>query len=294
MSAPPRYSNPALPEGINVSRTHPLVDFARLVAGLAVVTVAAVAVLALLADRLARFVPFSAEVAAVQRFERVFPEAGGGPVEPWLRDLTARVAAASDLPEGMAIRIHYTRDRTVNAFATLGGHVVMHAGLLDRLESENAVAMVLAHEVAHVKLRHPAAALGRGVVVGLALSLVSTATGSELVGPALGSAGLLTVLHFSRHQEREADEAALAVLAKLYGHTGGAADLFRAIADEREGAMPPAFLSTHPLDAERIAAVDAAARARGWAPAGPMRPVRSDVRAAVRGALERPAPGVVD
>lgn len=294
MSPPPRYSNPALPDHINVSRTHPLADFARLLAGVALVAVVAVVVLALVAERLARFVPFSAEVAAVRPFERVFPEAGGGPVEPWLRNLTARLAAASDLPPGMAIRVHYTREGAVNAFATLGGNVVMHAGLLERLDSENAVAMVLAHEVAHVKLRHPAASLGRGVVVGLALSLVSAASGSDMVGPALGSAGLLTVLRFSRAQERDADEAALGALVKLYGHTGGASDLFRAIAEERAGAEPPAFLSSHPLDGERIAAVQAMAAAHGWATSGETRLVPPDVRAALRAVVERPAPGVVD
>jgi predicted Zn-dependent protease len=294
MSEPPRYTNPPLPEGINVSSTHPLADFARLLGGVAVVAVAVVGVLTVAAGHLARFVPFSAEAAAVQRFERVFPEAGGGPVEPWLRDLTARITAASRLPPGMTVTVHYVREPTVNAFATLGGHVVMYAGLLEKLESENAVAMVLAHEVAHVKLRHPASTLGRGLVLGLALTLVSTATGSDMVGNALGPAGLLTVLSFSRSQEREADEAAVGVLAALYGHTGGAADLFRVIEAQRTGGSPPAFLATHPLDAERIAAVESTARAQGWPITGAMRPVPADVRAAVRGVAERPASGVVD
>jgi len=294
MSEPPRYTNPPLPEGINVSRSHPLADFARLLGGVAVVVVAVVGVLAVAAGHLARFVPFSAEAAAVQRFERVFPEAGGGPVEPWLRDLTARIAAASPLPSGMTVTVHYVQEPTVNAFATLGGHVVMYAGLLDKLESENAVAMVLAHEVAHVKLRHPASTLGRGMVLGLALTLVSTATGSDMVGNVLGPAGLLTVLSFSRRQEREADEAAAGALATLYGHTGGAPELFRAIEAQRTGGSPPAFLSTHPLDAERIAAVESLARARGWPTTGAARPVPPDVRAAVRRATQRPASRAAD
>lgn len=294
MSLPPEYANPPLPEGINVTRTHPLADFARLLAGVAVVLVVTVVILTVAAGQLARFVPFRAEAAAVQRFERVFPDGGGGPVEPWLRDLTARITAASRLPPGMTVTMHYVQEPTVNAFATLGGHVVMYAGLLEKLESENAVAMVLAHEVAHVKLRHPASTLGRGLVLGLALTLVSTATGSDMVGNVLGPAGLLTVLSFSRSQEREADEAAVGVLAALYGHTGGAADLFRTIQAQRAGGPPPAFLATHPLDAERIAAVESMARARGWPTDGAPRPIPADVRAAVRRVAERQAPGVVD
>ncbi len=288
MSEPPEYSNPALPEGINVSRTHPLADFARLLGGVAVVLVAGVLVLALAAGHLARFIPFSAEVSATQRFERAFPEAGGGPVEPWLRDLTARIVAASDLPEGMKVTVHFVKQDTVNAFATLGGHVVVYAGLLERLGSENAVAMVIAHEVAHVKLRHPASSLGRGLVVGLAVTLVSAASGTDMVGRILGPAGLLTAMSFSRDQERDADAAALQALVKVYGHAGGAADLFRTL--EREKAdlpTPPAFLATHPLDGERIAAIDAAVKAKGWPAQGELRSVPADVRAAVRTALER-------
>jgi hypothetical protein len=56
------YSNPPLPEGVNVSRTHPLLDFARLAAALVAIVVIAVVILALVAERLG-WVPFEMEQA---------------------------------------------------------------------------------------------------------------------------------------------------------------------------------------------------------------------------------------
>ena len=64
--------------------------------------------------------------------------------------------------------MHYDASDTVNAFATLGGHVVIYRGLLEKLPNENVVAMVVAHEIAHIKHRDPVAALGRGVAITLA------------------------------------------------------------------------------------------------------------------------------
>ncbi|MBK8289542.1 MAG: M48 family metalloprotease [Cellvibrionales bacterium] len=61
--------------------------------------------------------------------------------------------------------------------ATLGGHIVVYQGLLDATkDSETALAMVMAHELTHIKLRHPAGAMGRGFAV--AALLLSTFAGA--------------------------------------------------------------------------------------------------------------------
>ena len=57
----PRYENPRIPEGINVSKTHPLMDFAGLIAGVAVIFLSITATLYLLAGWLLPFVPFGIE-----------------------------------------------------------------------------------------------------------------------------------------------------------------------------------------------------------------------------------------
>ncbi|MEO8038191.1 MAG: M48 family metalloprotease [Betaproteobacteria bacterium] len=276
------YSNPQIPDGINVSHTYPLVDFARLLGGILVVLVATVLLLALLAGRLAKYLPFEAEASIAHRFVGKLAAPGAQPIAAYLSTLARRLAAAHALPPGMTITVHYRPEDTVNAYATLGGHVVVYDGLLRRLPNENALAMVISHEIAHVRLRHPISSMGRGIMFGIALGVVSSAVGADVVGQALGPAGLLTLLRFSREQESEADAAGLAAVVAVYGHAGGSSDTFRALSKSVSAtSRPPEWLSTHPFDETRIAAIEAAARARGWAADGPVTPYPREVAAAL-------------
>jgi predicted Zn-dependent protease len=258
------YSNPPVPHEVNVSRTHPLLDFARLLGGIAIVAAIALGVLMLAADRLAKYLPYSAEAGIASRLEATLPAAN--PTSEYLQSLADRLIARQDWPPEMKVRVHYVDDDMVNAFATLGGHVVVYRGLLEKLPSENALAMVLSHELAHIKLRHPISTAGRALVFGVAVGVLSSAAGGDVVSRVLGNAGLLSTLSFSREQERAADADGLRTLVALYGHAAGAQEVFRVL--EREVASmpaPPAILRTHPVDAERIEAIATQARNNGWA-----------------------------
>lgn len=286
-----QYGNPPPPEGINVSATHPLLDFLRLLGGLLVVAALAIGAAVLLAEKLAPYIPFSAEEEIAARFPLEPPPAG--PVPAYLRTLASRIAAVHELPPGMAIRIHYLDDPTVNAFATLGGNIVVFRGLLERMPSENALAMVISHEIAHVKLRHPITTLGRGLAVGAAVATISSGAGSDVAGRTLGSAGLLTTLSFSRAQERAADADALRALVRLYGHARDADAVFRLLGEQAADypLAPPAWLSTHPLGQERIDAIVEAAGANGWSRSGDVQPLPAfilETNGAVDG--KRPSP----
>lgn len=272
------YSNPPLPEGVNVSGTHPLLDFARLAAALAAIVVIAAVILALVAERLASKVPFEMEQALAAQFSDRLPPPNG--ISRYLQGLADRLTAADPLPPGMKITVHFVDEPAVNAFATLGGHVVIYRGLMEAMPYENALAMVMAHEIAHVRLRHPANSMGRGLAISLGLSMMSAGMGDSLAADALGSAGLLTELSFSREQEMTADAAGLANLNALYGHVQGADVLFQRIEEllTTDGLRVPALLSTHPLDEERIhAIVDLAHRSR-WATEGKLTPFPESIR----------------
>jgi predicted Zn-dependent protease len=259
----PEFSNPQVPHEVNVSRTHPLLDFARLLGGIGIVAAVALAVLMLAADRLAKYLPYSAETGIAQRLEATLPPAN--PTAQYLQSLADRLIGAQHWPAEMKVRVHYVDEDVVNAFATLGGHIVIYRGLLEKLPSENALAMVLSHELAHIKLRHPVSTAGRALVFGVAVGVLSSAAGGDIVSRVLGSAGLLSAMSFSRDQERAADAEGLRALVALYGHAGGAQDVFRLLEQEiaRIGA-PPAILRTHPLDADRIEAIAVQARDNGW------------------------------
>lgn len=269
-----RYENPRLPEGINVTPEHPLKEFTQLLVGIALLAVLAVAILAFAAERLAQRIPFEMELQLASQYRGQLPQRG--PVTESLQALAERLAVAAELPPEMKITVHYVDDKTVNAMATLGGNIVVFRGLLEKMPNENALAMVLAHEIAHIRHRHPVMALGRGVVIGLTLAAIGGFSGNDITGRVLGDAGLLTVLSFNRAQEAEADRTAVAALARHYGHVAEADAPFRILqelADTRGRGTVPGFLNTHPASTDRIEAIRRQAREHGWSLEGARTPL---------------------
>src|SRR5690606_14951325 len=95
----------------------------------------------------------------------------------------------------------------------------VYNGLLKEMPDENSLAMVLAHELAHIKNRDPVAAMGRGLAMTM---LYAFATGDYSAGADLASVGgELGMARFSREQEKVADLAALQTIHSHYGHVGG-------------------------------------------------------------------------
>ncbi len=263
------YRNPRLPEGINNSETQPFREFLWLTGGVIGLLVLGLVTLALAAQWLAPKIPFDYEVGIAAPFvESLKEETGSGDprIEAYLQGLADRLAPATGIDESMPITVHYSPDDTVNAMATIGGHLVVYRGLIERLESENALAMVMGHEIAHVLHRDPIVSLGRGVVVGVALAALAGVSSSDVASQVIGEAGLLTTLGFSREQERRADSAGLAALAGVYGHAAGALDLYRTLGAEetRSSSSHLDFFETHPDTGRRVQAIEDEARTNGW------------------------------
>jgi beta-barrel assembly-enhancing protease len=276
-ASPPR--NPRLPEGINVGDAHPLSDLLLMLGGIGLGVTGLLLALMLFVGWLAPLLPYTLE----QRLAAPYAEAlaHDGPQQAALRTLAESLAQAGALEPGMTATLHVVEMPEVNAMATLGGHVIVFSGLIEAMPSENALAFVIAHELAHVRLRHPVVALGRGVFVGMALAaLFGSSVGEGAVSSVLGGAGLLTQLAFSRAQEAEADAAALATVVQHYGHAAGALTFFDSLADRRSGGEEPSWFSTHPHDDQRVQALEGLARRAGWSLSGPLTPLPPALRQA--------------
>jgi len=163
----------------------------------------------------------------------------------------------------MTITAHFVAGETINAFATVGGHVVFFEGLIREMGDENSLAMVMAHEIAHVEHRHPIASLGRGIAVMLTILAVTGNSGADVPGGLVNNLGLFSAMTFSRDQEREADATALEALNRVYGHVGGAGTFFRKAA-AMSGQSPPELLSTHPNPGDRVRNLRVQALEAGW------------------------------
>jgi len=253
------YENPPVPHEVNVGRESALREFLRLAAGLALAMAVAASILWAAGGWLARRIPFATEAAWVGDAVIGIDDAGAaGPpgLRAYLQELADALAARMDLPAGMRVKVHVADSEVANAFATLGGHVVVTRGLYRRMPNENALSLVLAHEIGHLRERDPISALGGGATLTLLFALV----GGD-AGALLPKAARLVTLGHSRSAERRADRLALAALRARYGHARGAGDVFRILARARDEVMPgrlPTLLSTHPADEERIARMQAA------------------------------------
>lgn len=240
-----KFENPDIEEGINVSKEHPLKEFMQLCLGVIALVALAVMILHVTAGYLATKIPFSFEQSLVEHLD--FLEVKESPQQAALQQLANEIALNMDLPKGMEITVHYSEDDTVNAFATLGGHVFFFKGLVEKLESEDALAMVMAHEIAHIKHRHPIVAMGKGLTLLVLASSLTGASGSSAGEALIGQSLNIGLLKFSRDQESESDISAAAAIQKRYGHIVGAKELFDVFNNLGSGKTKvPEFFSSHP------------------------------------------------
>lgn len=152
-------------------------------------------------------------------------------------------------------------DNQVNAFCMPGGKIVVYEGLMKLVQSDDELAVVLGHEVAHAVAKHSNERMSQqvmaqygGVALGAALGGQSAAVqsvASQVYG--LG-AQVGVMLPFSRKHESEADYMGL-VLMSMAGYNPDAAITFWQKMSANSSGSTPAILSSHPSDAARIAAI---------------------------------------
>lgn len=249
------------------------------------------------ASRLAQVVPFSAEKRFVRPYEIMAerwlagePGAETETIEMYLQSLTDRLSVTMAVPSDYEINVHYLESDVVNAFVTLGGHLFVYEGLLKEMPDENSLAMVLAHELAHIKNRDPVAAMGRGLAMAL---MYAFATGDYSAGADIASVGGdLGIAKFSRDQEKAADLAALQAMQEHYGHVGGYGRFLDFVLEALESPVDDddaseaekkfaRLFDSHPATLARIETLEAQVSAMGWK-TGQLTPLPEGVNKALR------------
>jgi predicted Zn-dependent protease len=173
-------------------------------------------------------------------------------------------AVGSDLPGAKWEFVVFDEPKTVNAFALPGGKVGVYSGLIKLVASDDEIAIVMGHEIAHVTARHGAQRVTNGLLVagaGVALGVATKdSKNNELILAGYGALAGGTVLAFSRSHESEADHIGLRYAAKAGYDPHAAITFWQKMAKENAGSNVPAFLRTHPTDAKRISDL------QGWMP----------------------------
>ena len=188
----------------------------------------------------------------------------GDPVlQAYVENLGVQVSAAMELPAGLELKFFVIEGSSVNAFTTLGGHIFVLDSLVRELDSENSLAMVLAHEIAHAINRDPLSGASRGILLQILISSVRSSGGIDPRSSAETGLGLV-LNDYSREQEEIADALAASGLQRYYGHAGGATRLFEMLGVAYGEDESPEIFASHPHIADRIAAIDALITERGW------------------------------
>jgi predicted Zn-dependent protease len=169
-----------------------------------------------------------------------------------LRSIMVPLLRATSHPERInQVSVKVVEDHSINAGSAGAGQFLVTTGLL-RLANDEQLRGVLAHEIAHEDLGHPARmqVVGAGVSVGAAL-LERVFPGSAMVAPI---AGTLIASSYSRPQEFEADRHAVTILRRV-GYSKEVMIRSLSWIMQVEGNSGGGILSTHPATDERIRAL---------------------------------------
>ncbi|MBA2593287.1 MAG: M48 family metallopeptidase [Gammaproteobacteria bacterium] len=180
----------------------------------------------------------------------------GGEAVETVRMIGRRLAAVAEDP-GFEWEFNVIDSEQVNAFALPGGKVAVFTGLLPVAGNDDALAVVMGHEIAHAIARHGAERMAHqkltqygALAVGVAMGEMDIQTQRMVMG-ALGVGAQYGVLMpFSRKHESEADYIGLLYVARACFDPTEAPALWERMAEG--GEAPAEFLSTHPNPATRI------------------------------------------
>jgi len=173
-------------------------------------------------------------------------------------------------PQQLKFRFRVIRSDVYNALAGPGGHIFIHSGLIAAMESEDELAGILGHEIAHVTSRHISQKLARqkkinyaalaGIVAGVLLGAAGSSTGAQALTYGSLAAGQTAELAYSRENELEADEKGLHSIAAAGFSGRGLLKILKKIRTREwfGTKQVPTYLRTHPATEDRILYID------GW------------------------------
>ena len=162
-------------------------------------------------------------------------------------------------------QFYIIKDNTLNAFAAPGGHIFIFSGLIEAMDDIDELAAVICHEIGHISARHLSKRIEQSKNIGIATLagiLAAMLIGGEAAAPIISgtlAAGMQAQLHFSREDERQADQLSYKYMEPASFDPAG---MVRALNKIQKGSWLgtgkiPAYLLTHPTGPERMSNLEA-------------------------------------
>lgn len=255
-------------DSVNVTKIHPLKEVARLVGGCIALIVALYVSIGFVFELALPHISISnekwlwdhlpiSEVAEQPLSDKLKAR------QAYLQTLMDKIPASAK-PEGYEFKVHIKDSEDINAYALPGGNIVMTTALMDALKDENSLMFVLGHEIGHFANRDHLRSMGTGIAgILIAVAIIGQ---SDIAGRMVSNISHLTSLVYSRKAEQSADLWGLKALQAVYGHSGGATSFFKIMKDRETKVekLVPGIFRTHPLDEDRIEALEAEIKAQHY------------------------------
>jgi len=197
-------------------------------------------------------------------------------IEQLLRDYATPILKAAGLSK-QSIKVVVLGDRTFNAFVMDGRHIFINAGALFDAKTPNEIIGVFAHETGHLagghmmKLREQLATAQTASIIAMLAGVGAMVAGARSGSGDVGMAAIMapqaaiqrTLLSYVRTQEDQADHAGVKFLTATGQSPRGMVDLFTRLANESlfNTRFIDPYMQSHPLPADRVAALAALAKA---------------------------------
>lgn len=200
-------------------------------------------------------------VASFQQMQKELPQTKDARKQRYVQCIATQItqqvpnlprAAELAVPQNWELSVFESED--VNAFALPGGKIGVFTGLMKVATTQDQLAAVVGHEVAHVLARHSAERASANIPAQVGGAIASVYGVGQLYGMGVNA---LFLLPYSRSHESEADLMGIDLMAMAGFDPRASVSLWQNMAKASGGQKPPEMLSTHPSNDTRIGDLNA-------------------------------------
>jgi Zn-dependent protease with chaperone function len=194
------------------------------------------------------------------QIERQVPVVNHAELNAYIQRIGQKLASQPEA-DSYPYTFKLVQDKSINAFALPGGPTFMHTGLLSAAENEGQVAGVIAHEIAHVALRHGTNQASKAQLISLPAMLAGALAGGDSITGMLAQIGIglganSVLMKFSRNAERDADLLGARMMSRAGYNPIEMARFFEKLeAEVGKGSAIGQFFSDHPNPGNRVKSV---------------------------------------